>query len=156
MAVAYIDERTELPVRVDPRPLRPEARLSSVQESDLIASAEEVVRMRMSVMESHGWGPTDAAEDWKCVFSEGLLPARDHPVPDSVRAQREACRRRGRHESLVFGLPQQGTDPVHRGRWRIRTMRMLPYGFEVADLFLEDAGGGWRVVDANVRSGVFS
>jgi hypothetical protein len=155
-AVAYFDERTVLPIRVDPRPLRPEARLSTVQENDLIEPAEEVVRMRMSVMESRRWGRTDAAEDWKCVFSEGIPPARDHPVPDSVRAQREACRQRGRYESLVLGLPQHGTDPVHPGRWRIRTMRILPYGFEVVDLFLEDDGGVWHAVDANVRSGVFS
>lgn len=155
-AVAYFDERAELPIRVDPRPLRTEARLSTVQESDLIASAEEVIRMRVAVMESHGWGRTSAAEDWGCVFSGGLPPARAHPVPDSVRAQREACRQRGRYESLVFGLPQHGTDTVHPGRWRIRTMRMLSYGFEVVDLFLEDDGGVWRVVDSNVRTGVFS
>jgi hypothetical protein len=156
-AVAYFDDRTELPIRVDPRPLRPEARLSTVQESDLIAPAEAVVRVRMSVMERHGWGRTSAPEDWGCVFSEGLPPARaqETPVPDSVRAQREACRQRGRYESLVFGLPQQGTDSTHPGRWRIRTMRMLSYGFEVVDLFLED-DGGWHVVDASVRSGVFS
>lgn len=59
--------------------------------------------------------------------------------------------------SLAFGIPQSGSDPDHPDRWRIRSMRMLSYGYEVVDLsLLRDPDGGWRVVEARVRSGVFS
>ena len=36
-------------------------------------------------------------------------------------------------------------------------MRMLLYGFEVVDLYLEPRpNGAWEVVEARVRNGVFS
>ena len=90
---------------------------------------------------------------------QGVPPARppQRAESDSLRMHREACRQRGQFESLVFGLPQPASDTAQSGRWRIRAMRMLPYGYEVVDLFLEQrASGDWQVVDAQVRSGVFS
>lgn len=158
-AVRHFASRTEVPILVDPRPLRPEAGLGSVAESDLMASETEIIRMRTRVVESGGWRITDAPGDWRCVFSRGLpraeLPARE--PADTLRLRREACRERGPYESLVFGLPESGTEPGHPGRWRIRTMRMLPYGYEVVDLFLRKIPNGeWTVVDARVRTGVFS
>lgn len=156
-AVRWFDDRTEAPVVIDPRPLRPEAGLDSVAESDLLASEPETVRMRTRVVESGGWRITDAPRDWRCVWSQGLPPPVPRPEPDSLRLRYAACRERGAYESLVFGLPQSGTDPDHPDRWRIRTMRMLPYGYEVVDLFLEKTTDGeWSVAGARVRAGVFS
>lgn len=71
-----------------------------------------------------------------------------------MRVHREACRRNGRYQSLVFGLPEPGTQP---GRWRLRTMRMMLHGFEGMDLYLErDVSGAWNVVSAQDRTGALS
>ena len=158
-AVRHFASRTEVPILVDPRPLRPESALGSVAASDLMASETETIRMRTRVVESGGWRTTDAPDDWRCVFSQGLPPAQPpaREPPDTLRLRRDACREKGPYESLVFGLPQSGTEPGQPDRWRIRTMRMLPYGYEVVDLFLQkNPDGEWTVVDARVRSGVFS
>jgi len=156
-AVRYFDSQMEAPVVVDPRPLRPEARLSSVTENDLFPSESEVIRMRTRVVESGGWRLTDAPRDWRCVWSQGLRRPLSRPDPDSVRLHKEDCLSRAPYQSLVFGLPQPGTDPEHPERWRIRTMQMLTYGYQVVDLFLEAGpSGGWSVVEERVRSGVFS
>lgn len=158
-AVGYFAGRSSVPVRVDPRPLRPEARLSSVRQSDLITSEAEIIRIRTRVVESGGWSLANAVEDWGCVLSQGVPPARppQSAEADSLRLHREACRQRGQFESLIFGLPQPASDTAHGARWRIRAMRMLPSGYEVVDLFLEQRPRGeWQVVDAQVRSGVFS
>lgn len=156
-AVRWLDDRTQAPVIVDPRPLRPEAALDSVAESDLLAGETETVRMRTRVVESGGWGIADAPRDWRCVWSQVLPPPVPRPEPDSLRLRYAACRARAPYESLVFGLPQAGTDPNHPHRWRMRTLRMLANGYEVVDLFLERRpGGDWAVAEARVRSGVFS
>lgn len=158
-AVRYFVARGEGPLRVDPRPLRPEARLHSVTERDLLPGTPEIVRMRTAVLEREGWDAADAVADWKCVFAEGYPPARppaSEPA-DSMRLRHEECRRNGRFQSLILGIPQAGTDPGHPHRWRIRTMRMLLHGYEGVDLFLErSASGDWNVVDARDRTGVFS
>jgi hypothetical protein len=157
-AVGYFASRGEVPIRVDPRPLRPELVLYSVREGDFLPAAD-VVRMRTRVAEQGGWRLTDAVEEWTCVFAEGLPTPSSMGVqePDSLRLHREACRQGGRRESLAFGLPQAGTDPAHPERWRIRAMRMLLHGFEVVDLYLERRpDGAWEVAEARVRSGVFS
>lgn len=156
-AVRYMESQASVPVRVDPRPLRPESRLNSVSEGDLLPDAAEAIRLRTAVAEREGWQLTNAVADWDCVFAEGLPPARPVELSDSIRRHREACREGGQRESLVFGLPQAGTDPEHPQRWSIRSMRMLLYGFEVVDLYLEPRpNGAWEVVEKRVRSGVFS
>lgn len=156
-AVSYFDGRTALPILVDPRPLRPEARLRSVSENDLLTAEAETIRMRERVVESAGWRTTDAPADWRCVFAQALPPALPATVPDSLRRHRDACIQRGQYESLIFGLPQSGTDPDHPGRWRIRSVRMLLYGYEIIDLFLERRErGDWEVVESRVLDGVFS
>lgn len=156
-AVRYFDGRTEVPILVDPRPLRPELRLDSVGQNDLMTWESETIRMRTRVVESGGWQIADAPRDWRCVLSQGVPPPVPRPEPDSLRLRYAPCRARGPYESLVFGLPQSGTDPDHPDRWRIRTMRMVPYGYEVVDLFLEKSPHGeWTVVEDRVRSGVFS
>ena len=156
-AVGYFADGTQGPIRVDPRPLRPEAALGSVTERDLMPLDAETIHMRTRVIESAGWRTADAPRDWRCVFSQGLPPAQPRPLPDSLRLHREACLSGGPYVSLAFGIPQSGTDLEHPDRWRIRAMRMLSYGYEVVDLhLLRDPDGGWRVVEARVRSGVFS
>ena len=159
-AVDYFVRRAEYPVRVDPRPLRPEARLYSVSTGDLLPVAPEILQMRAAVVQEGGWRLADAVADWGCVFAEGLPPARPPSTEgvDSLRLRREACRSRGRFESLILGLPQGETDPAHPHRWRVQTMRLMLHGFEVVDLYLEldAASGEWSVVDARVRSGVRS
>lgn len=155
-AVRYFADRDSLPVRVDPRPLRPEARLYSVTHADLLVGQPDVVRMRTVVAETAGWAVADAVTDWTCVFAEGYPPARPPAgaAADSIRVHREACRRNGRYQSLIFGLPQPGPEP---GRWRLRTMRMLLHGFEGMDLHLErGASGAWNVVAVEDRTGAFS
>jgi hypothetical protein len=156
-AVSHFARKTGVPILVDPRPLRPEARLNSVTDADLLPSEAETIRMRTRVIESAGWRTADAPADWRCVFSQAPRPPDAPPEPDSLRLRYQPCRERGPYEILVFGLPQSGTDPDHPSRWRIRTMRMLPYGYEVVDLFLEKSPSGeWTVVADRVRSGVFS
>jgi hypothetical protein len=157
-AVGYFASKATVPILVDPRPLRPEAGLSTVAESDLMSSAEQIVRMRARVVRSAGWRATSAPDDWRCVFSVTVPPAVARPEPrDTLQRLRERCRRRGPYESLVFGLPESGTDPDHPDRWRIRAMSMVPHGYEVVDLFLErTSAGAWTVSEARVRTGVFS
>lgn len=138
--------------------MRAEAALSALQQGDLLEAEEGVIRMRARAIEAHGWTRGNAVEDWGCVFAQGLPPAQPpQSVSDSLRVQREACLRYGPYESLVFELPQAGTDPDHPQRWRIRALRMLTYGYEVIDLFLESAKDGtWSVVAQERRSGVMS
>jgi hypothetical protein len=156
-AVRYFGTKTEAPIVVDPRPLRPESRLGSVGVNDLLPGETETIRMRTRVVESGGWRLTDAPRDWGCIWLHALPPAVPQPEPDSVRLHKEACGSRAPYQSLVFGLPQAGTDPNHPERWRIRTMQMLTYGYQVVDLFLEASpNGGWTVVEERVRTGVFS
>lgn len=156
-AVGYFASRTAVPVRVDPRPLRPEARLSWVRQDDLLEGQMEVIRMRTRVVESAGWRMADATEDWVCVLSQGPAPPVPRQEPDSIRQWRARCAESGDYQSFVFGLPQSGTDPDHPEWWRIRTMQMLPYGYQVVDLFLERRPNGtWIVVDARVRDGIFT
>lgn len=159
-AVDYFARKAEYPVRVDPRPLRPEARLYSVSAGDLLPVAPEILQMRAAVVQEGGWPVADAVADWGCVFAEGLPLARPPATEgvDTLRVRREACRSRGRFESLILGLPQGGTDADHPHRWRIRTMRLMLHGFEVVDLYLErnTASEEWSVVEARVRSGVRS
>jgi hypothetical protein len=156
-AVRHFASRTQVAILVDPRPLRPEVRLDSVALGDLMPSDAQTVLMRTRVVESGGWRITDAPTDWRCVWSRVLPPPQPRAEPDSLRLRFQECRKRGPYQSLVFGLPQSGTDPAHPDRWRIRSMRMLPNGYEVADLFLENAPDGqWAVVETRVLSGVFS
>jgi hypothetical protein len=170
-AVAHFAAGTREPVRVEPRPLRPEAMLYSVRDSDLLLQDHATARLRTRVIQSLGLRTSDATEDWKCVFSVGIplpLPGRNSPEdslwaarraqePDSLQRHRAACRARGEFLSLAFGLPQAGTDPEHPERWRIRAVRMLLYGWEVVDLYLEAGpGGDWQVVEERSRVGAFS
>jgi hypothetical protein len=156
-ALGFFASRTTAQLVVDPRPLRPDTRLSSVTAADLLPAEAETVRMRTRVIERAGLRVTDATVDWRCVFSQVVRPPEAPPEPDSLRLRYEPCRQRGLYESLVFGLPQSGTDPDHPSRWRIRTMRMLPNGYEVVDLFLERSPGGeWVVVEDRVRDAVIS
>lgn len=170
-SLAHFTATAEAPVVVDPRPLRPEAMLHSVRDSDLLPDAHAVVRLRTRVVGSAGLRTSDATEDWKCVFStalrgpapgtgsreDSLWAARRAQEPDSLRARREACIARGAFVSVAFGLPQGETDPRHPGRWRIRAIRILLHGWEVVDLFLEAGpGGDWEVVAEQTRVGAFS
>jgi hypothetical protein len=167
-AVGHFAERSAHPVRVDPRPLKAEALLHSVVEGDLLATDSETIRLRTAALTSRGIPRADAPADWRCVFATGLRPSPGQgsdPIweqiraaePDSLRQHRAACRAGGEYESLAFGLPQAGTQPEHPRRWRIRAIRMLLYGWEVVDLFLEtNAQGRWEVVAEQTRVGAFS
>jgi hypothetical protein len=167
-AVTYFAARSEAPVRVDPRPLKAEAMLHSVTEQDLLLTDSATIRLRTAALAAHGIPAADAIADWGCVFATGVRPppGQGHdPIweqmraaePDSLRRHREACRATGEYVSLAFGPPQAGTQAEHPRRWRIRAMRMLLYGWEVVDLFLEpNARGQWEVVDVQERVGAFS
>lgn len=159
-AVQHFVRASSAPVRVDPRPLRPESTLRSVTDADILLADTATTRVRTAVLAAAGVPLADATADWRCVFATGLrLPPEAGGIaePDSLRARRDACRRGGEYVSLALGLPQAGTDPEHPRWWRIRAMRMMLHGWEVVDLFLEpDARGEWRVVDERVRVGAFS
>lgn len=167
-AVTYLVDRSPAPVRVDPRPLKAEARLHSVTEADLVLGDSATIRLRTATLIARGIRRADATADWKCVFATGLRPPPgrgNDPIweqiraaePDSVRRNREACRKNGEYVSLAFGPPQTGTQPEHPRRWRLRAMRMMLHGWEVIDLFLEpNAQGQWEVVHVQERVGAFS
>lgn len=169
-ALQFLAARASHPVIVDPRPLRPEAMLYSVAETDLLLADSATIALRTRVIKTTGLRVTDATHDWECVFAEGIQPppGRKRPEdlewawrraqePDSLQRHRAACRAHGDYVSLAFGLPQAGTDPDHPERWRIRAIRMLLYGWEVVDLFLvARPNGTWEVVDERRRIGVFS
>ncbi len=159
-AVQHLLRASDVPTRIDPRPLRPESRLRSVTNADILLADTATVRVRTAVLAAAGVPLADATRDWLCVFATGLrLPPEAGGVaePDSIHAQREACRSKGEYVSLVLGLPQAGTQPEHPRWWRIRAMRMMLHGWEIVDLFLEpDVRGEWQVVDERVRVGAFS
>ena len=167
-AVAYFNAGSDAPLRVDPRPLKAEARLHSVSESDILLTDSTTIRLRATALAAQGIPSADAAADWRCVFATGLRPPPgqgNDPIweqmraaePDSLRKHREACRSNGEYVSLAFGPPQPGTQPDHPGRWRFRSMRMVLHGWVVVDLFLEpNPRGQWEVVDVEVRVGGFS
>ncbi|HEX6367973.1 MAG TPA: hypothetical protein VF006_03505 [Longimicrobium sp.] len=167
-AVSHFAEREDTPMRVEPRPLRAEALLHSVTAADLLLTDSATIRMRTGALAARDIPTADATADWTCVFASGLRPPPgkgNDPIweemraaePDSLRRHRDACRARGEYVSLAFGPPQAGTQPDHPRRWRIRAMRMLLYGWEVIDLFLEaDARGEWQVVEVQERVGAFS
>jgi hypothetical protein len=163
-AVQVLVVSSDAPVRVDPRPLRPEARLNSISESDILAADSATMRLRTGVLATLRIPLSDATADWRCVFATGVYPGRGGstpnwatPEPDSVRVSREACAQQGPYTSLAFGLPQAGTDPDHPQLWRIRAMRMMLHGWEIVDLFLEPGSNGtWEVVRQQVRVGAFS
>ncbi|HLM66502.1 MAG TPA: hypothetical protein VK358_03200, partial [Longimicrobium sp.] len=170
-ALSFSTRASRAPVRVDPRPLKPQALLHSVGEDDINSTDSATIRLRTAALAAAGIPLTNATEDWPCVFATGLRgppPGQGggtDPIweqiraaePDSLRARREACRSRGGFTSLAFGPPQAGTDPEHPRWWRIRVMRMMLHGWEVADLFLDRSPDGeWNVVDERVRVGAFS
>lgn len=170
-AVAFLANTSEAPVRVDPRPLRAEAKLHSVGEADLLSTDSTTIRLRTGVLLALHIPLTDATADWRCVFAAGLRgpgPGErggSDPIweqiraaePDSLRSRREACLRRDPYTSLVLGPPQGATRPEHPQWWRIRAMRMMLHGWEIVDLFLErSADGEWKVVHKQERVGAFS
>lgn len=169
--VQHFVRGSNIPVRIDPRPLRPGSMLHSVRESDLLLADTSTIRLRTAVLARTGTPRADAVADWGCVFATGLQgpPPGERggsdPLwaemraaePDSVRLRKEACRRGGQYTSLAFGLPQAGTRPEQPRWWRIRAIRMMLHGWEVIDLFLEaDPRGEWIVVEAVPRVGAFS
>lgn len=158
------------PVYVEPRPLRPGTSIQAISEADVLPGDEATARLRENVARASGYPLTDAVEDWKCVLSTGIgPPPGERPggdsiwaqirasETDSVRQRRQACRARGNYVSIAFGLPRAGDDPAHPERWRIRTFRMLLYGYEVVDLFLVSRPNGeWEVVSEQRLTGRFS
>lgn len=156
-AAGHFVERAQAPVRIDTRPLNGDVAPADLRERTLLADDTTAARMRAHAMERAGWTRSDAVEDWRCVFSQGLPPAQPRPVPDTLRTRRETCLRNGPYESLVFGLPEPAADPEHPRRWRIRALRMLASGYEVRDVFLEPLSGDeWRVVAEERRFSIFS
>jgi hypothetical protein len=171
VALSFSTRASRAPVRVDPRPLKAQALLHSVGEGDILSTDSSTIRLRTAALAAAGIPLTNATEDWQCVFATGLRgppPGQgggSDPIweqiraaePDSLRARREVCRSGGEFTSLAFGPPQAGTDPEHPRWWRIRVMRMMLHGWEVADLFLDRSPDGeWTVVHENVRVGAFS
>ncbi len=71
-AVQHFVRASSAPVRVDPRPLRPESRLRSVTDSDILLADTTTIRVRTAVLATAGVPLADATEDWRCVFATGL------------------------------------------------------------------------------------
>jgi hypothetical protein len=112
-------------------------------------------RMQSAFVSGRSAPRGNAADHWKCVFSQGVPAAVPALVADSIRVHAERCVARGSRESLVFGSDEAVSG--YLGRFRIPVVRMLLRGYEVIDLFLEHGpSGDWRVVDAVVRTGAFS
>lgn len=161
-ALAFFTPRNEGTVRVDPRPLRPDASLTGVHARDFAADGIAVARARRRFLREHGIAETDAAADMRCVFSRGL-PRSDsvsNPVPDSIKAPRAACLRVPVYTTFVFSRaePSEGDQAVRYGTGavRLRAYRLTTWSFEVWDLYLQPGSAGWRVADSRRLTGVAS
>lgn len=84
------------PVRIDPRPLAADPRITTVRPEALADVPEEVVELRAAVLERMGIDQTDAVEDANCP---GLMPP---PGPKPGCPQDES------YHSVITGLPRPG------------------------------------------------
>ena len=145
-------------MRVDPRPLRPQADLRSIEVEDLDAGAVDIIRLRSDVLSRRGIAPADAAADQRCTFSEGIGALPGRVLSDSVRRLTAMCAARPSFTTFVLGTPERSADDEHPpGTWRVSVHVMQKSGFAVWDLYLHPrANAGWEVLAAERRFGMSS
>lgn len=145
-------------MRVDPRPLRPQADLRSIEEEDLDTGAAEIIRLRSNVLSRRGIASTDAAADQRCTFSEGLEPPPGRVLSDSVRRLAAACSAEPSYTTFILGTPEHIVDSAYPpGTWRVSVHAMQKSGFAVWDLYLRpNANSGWEVFTSERRFGMSS
>jgi hypothetical protein len=160
-ALEFFAGRQEGVVRLDPRPLRPDASLQGIRTRDLDATDASVVRARAAFARSRGIATTDAAEDMTCAFVRGVPPTDSmlQLEPDSIRTRRRSCLARGLYTTYVFGVarpaPALPSGDAAPGVV-LRAFRLTTSGFEVWDLELRPKEGGYQVAGARRLGGVSS
>lgn len=141
------------PLRVDPRPLRPDADLTGVESGDLLAGAETRAGMVASLLRDRGIAEGDAVRDMDCVFSAGVALPPGSPGAAEGAARREACGRRD-YTTLAFSEPiPAGPDaPV-----RVRVVRLTLSSISAWEVdLLYGAGAGWRIARVERVFGITS
>jgi hypothetical protein len=153
-ALAFFAARNDGIMRVDPRPLRTDAKLTGVFARDFDVDGTAVARVRRRFLREHGIPEADAAADMRCVFSRGM-PRSDsisNPAPDSLKAQRAACLLVGPYTTFVFTRAEipEGEQAVRFGTGAVRLLayRLTTWSFEVWILYLQPSAGSWRVADS--------
>lgn len=160
-ALQFFARRDAGAIRMDPRPLRPDARLQGITTRDLAVTDESVVRARTEFARSRGIATTDAAADMSCAFARGVPPPDSmlRLEPDSIRTRRQACLARGLYTTYVFGVARPARAPSSDGTPRVvlRAVRMTTSGFDVWDLEMRpNERGGYEVAGARRLGGVSS
>lgn len=91
-------------LRVDPRPLRSGADLTSVEAGELSPAPAG----RRQVLDRAGVAAADFVQDQRCLFARGLPhpPEVAIPVPDSVAQLQRRCREQPPFTSAVVGTPR--------------------------------------------------
>jgi hypothetical protein len=141
-------------LRVEPRPLRSDARLQGVTARDLDNSAKRVSRGRTAFLRARTASPVgNADEDMRCVFSRGVPVDNSARARESaeVRAGREACVARGPFTTYVLGLThtrrgETSKDIGDAGKVMVRTFRLTAWSFELWDVDCGPRSGGFDVV----------
>lgn len=147
MFMAVVRERNGLPrmpVKVDPRPLKPDPDFWDVNADALVKGEGAIVRARRAALEHAGYALTDALRDREC----GPLA-----IPPDINTN-PACPRDD-YYSLILSLARPPEPELSRpceGRQavvRLVNRSMGPNGAlrSVSDFILCDAGGRWRVID---------
>lgn len=138
----HFQESASGPLRVDPRPLRGDADLTSVEEGDLLAGAEERAGTVASLLRERGISVGDAVREMDCVFSVGVPLPPGSPGEAEAAARREACGRRA-YTTVAFSEPiPAGPDaPI-----RVRVVRLTLSSISAWDVDLTyDRRVGWRI-----------
>lgn len=145
-------------MRVDPRPLRVQADLRSIEDEDFDAGAAAAIRVRSDVLARRGIVAADAVADQRCTFSEGVGAPPGRVVPDSIRRQAAECAARAAYTTFVLSSPERSEGNGYPpGTWRVTVHAMQKSGFAVWDLYLRPtADAGWEVFASERRFGMSS
>ena len=161
-ALGHFAARNEGAVRVDPRPLRMDASLTGVHDSDFATDGTAVALSRSRFLRERGIDETDAVAEMRCVFSRGVqLPDSVLRLePDSIRERRARCLQAAVHTTFAFtraeGLQGEQAARFGGGAVHLRAYRLTSWSFEVWDLYLQPRSAGWMVADSRRLAGVAS
>lgn len=157
----------ERPLRVDPRPLIGDPRITHPHPRAFAPVDSGVVQRRSRVLRTLGVPQGDRIEDGKCAALSGGIPANPlpgfpapPPASDSVRLARQECSKKGRFAAVILGLPRRGgayypplsiderEEGLRRGYWTTRVNMVTEFSDVVLDVVAapSSSGNGWKIV----------